>query len=541
MKRWLLTVFCLICMLMNLLAFSVSAETSGDCGDNATWSLSDTGVLTISGSGAIRDYIYEGANLWPLIKAPWRDYAFEVKKVVINSGITSIGDNAFCCLPNLTSVSIPSTVTVIGRAAFCDDTSLNNVVVPDSVKTIEQSVFKNCSSLTDITLSTNLTTLGESAFDSCGKLGSITLPPNLSCISYSTFAHCGSLKSITIPEGVTVIHNFAFGYSGLTSIKLPESLQKIAPNAFTASNLTQITIPANVTQINQDAFARCYSLERIQFVGSAPSFDSHVFNAITTTAYYPNGNSSWAEAVRQNYGGTVTWVAYCGSGHTWGQWKTEKEATCAETGLKVRSCAQCDMTEEESIAKTAHQYTSVVTPPTCKDDGFTTHTCLACNASYTDSKTPAGPHAFGEWAAIKESTCLQKGSRQRSCIACNVQETEEIELSGHTYRDEVTAPSCTQEGFTTHICVVCEHTLVDTYTELTGHTYGEWVEIRAASWIAEGEQYRKCVDCAEEQTEVLSKLPINWGLVIGVIVAVVAVGAGCIVGIVVVKKKYCAK
>ena len=64
MKRRLLIGLCLICMLMNLLAFSVSAETSGDCGDNSTWSLSGGGVLTISGTGAIRDYIYEGANLW---------------------------------------------------------------------------------------------------------------------------------------------------------------------------------------------------------------------------------------------------------------------------------------------------------------------------------------------------------------------------------------------------------------------------------------------------------------------------------------------
>ena len=538
MKRRLLIVLCLLCMLMNLLVFSVSAEASGDCGDNATWSLSDDGVLTISGTGAVRDYIYEGASLWPLIKAPWRSHSSRVKKIVINSGITRIGDNAFCCLPNVTTVSIPSTVTVIGEAAFCDNKSLNNVIVPNSVTTIEKSAFKNCTSLTDITLSSNLTSLGGSAFKGCESLSRIALPQKLSAISHWTFAYCESLKSITIPEGVTEIQNFAFGYSRLTSIKLPASLQKIAPNAFYASDLTQITIPENVTEIMQDAFASCRSLKRVQFMGSAPSFDSHVFNTITTTAYYPKDNSSWTEAVRQNYGGTVTWVAYCGSGHTWGQWKTEREATCAKAGLKTRSCTQCDMTEEESISKIAHQYEAVVTPPTCTDDGFTTHTCKACKDTYKDSKTPAGTHAFGEWVVIKEATCLEKGSRQRSCIACNLQETEETELSGHAYRDEITAPSCKQKGFTTHICTVCDDTFVDTYTEITEHTYGEWTEVKCATWQEEGEQLRQCMACSEEQTEVLPKLPINWGLVIGIIVAGVAGVVGIIVAIVVLKKKH---
>lgn len=534
MKRRLLTGLCLICMLMNLLVFSVSAETSGDCGDNATWSLSDDGVLTISGSGAIRDYIYEGANLWPRIKAPWRGHSSKVKKIVINSGITRIGDNAFCCLPNVTSVSIPGTVVSIGQAAFCDDSSLDNVTIPNSVTTIEKSAFNGCRALSRITLPSNLKILEGKCFENCVKLANIELPNSITEIDAWTFAYCANLTNITIPEGVTSIKNFAFGYSGLTSIKLPESLQKIAPNAFNSSNLTQITIPANVTEIMQDAFVGCHSLKRVQFMGNAPSFDSHVFDTITTTAYYPNDNSSWTEAVRQNYGGTVTWVAYCGNGHTWGQWEIERETSCSKEGLTVRKCTQCDVTEEKSIAKTAHQYTETVIPPTCKDGGFTTHTCKVCKDTYKDSKTPAGTHAFGEWVTVKEATCLKKGSRQRKCITCDVQETEETELSGHAYRDEVTAPCCTQEGFTTHICTVCEHTFVDTYTKITEHAYGEWTEIKPATWWEQGEQRRQCMDCIEEQTEVLPKLPINWGMITGVIaVGIAVVGAA----IILIKKK----
>lgn len=540
MKRRLLIILCLLCMLMNLLTFSVSAETSGDCGDNATWSLSDDGVLTISGSGAIRDYIYEGANVWPLIKAPWRDYASRVKKVVVNSGITRIGDNAFCCLPNVTSVSIANTVTSIGEAAFCDMKALTQITIPESVVDVEKSLFNRCTALTTVKLPSGWKTLTGAMFKSCPALKSIDLPKGITEIQGTTFEASG-LTSLVIPEGVTSIQYAAFRYcSSLTTVKLPSSLKDIKNSAFDHAGITSIVFPANIQTIGR-AFFWCHDLKSIRFEGNAPQIDAYAFEDVTATVYYPKDNPTWTESVRKNYAGYLTWVSYCGNGHTWGAWKTEREATCAKAGLKTRGCTQCDMTEEESIAKIAHQYEAVVTPPTCKDDGFTTHTCKACKDTYKDSITPAGAHAFGEWVIVKESTCLEKGSKQHSCITCNVQETEETELSGHAYRDEITTPSCTQEGFTTHICTVCEHTFVDTYTEIAEHTYGEWTELKPATWREEGEQHRQCVDCAEEQTAVIPKCPINWGLIIGIIVAGVVVATGVIVAIVFLKKKHCTK
>lgn len=539
MKQRLLVVFCLLCMLMNLLVFSVCAASSGDCGDNATWSLSGDGVLTISGTGAIRNYIYEGANLWPDIKAPWRDNAAKVKKVVINSGITSIGDNAFCCLPNVTSVSIPNTVISIGRAAFCDMKALTEITIPESVKYKGENLFSGCSSLKEVNLPSGIGALSSGIFKGCSALRSIDLPEGVTSIT-GAFESSG-LESLVIPEGITVIGTSTFQYCGnLTTVKLPSSLQYIGMQAFTSSGITSIVFPANVQKIGR-SFVRCHKLKSIRFEGNAPEIDADAFDDVTATVYYPKENTTWTESVRKDYAGNLTWVSYCGNGHDWKPWQTERETTCAIAGLKTRSCTQCDMTEEELVARTAHQYEVTVTPPTCKKGGFTTHTCKVCKDTYKDSETPAGAHAFGEWVVIKESTCLEKGSRQHSCIACNAQETEETELSGHTYRDEVTAPSCTQEGFTTHICTVCEYTLVDTYTEITEHTCGEWIEIKSATWRKEGERQGRCVNCAEEYTEVIPKLPVNWGLIIGVIVVGVAVVGGCIVAIFIFKKKHDAK
>lgn len=539
MKRRLLIALCLLCMLMNLLVFSVSAETSGDCGDNATWSLSDDGVLTISGSGAIRDYIYEGANLWPNIKAPWRKDASKIKKVVISSGITRIGDNAFCCLPNVTSVSIANTVTSIGQAAFCDMKALTQITIPESVADIEKSAFKQCKSLKTVKLPGSMKILPEGMFEGCFALKSIDLPKGITEIQWSAFRGTG-LTSIVIPEKVTSIKASAFeNCIDLRTVKLPSGLKEIGMQVFSNSGITSIILPASIQSIGR-AFVWCHSLKSVRFEGSAPQIDNYAFDDVTATVYYPKDNTTWTESVRKDYDGTLSWIAYCGNGHTWGPWKIERESTCAVSGLNVRRCTQCDMTEEESLAKTAHQYSSVVTPPTCKDDGFTTHTCIVCNASYIDNKTSAGLHAFGEWVIVEESNCLEKGKRQRDCIVCSLREEEEIEISGHAYRDEVTAPSCTKRGFSTHICTVCEHTVVDTYMEPTGHSYGEWMEIQSASWMAEGEQYRKCIDCAAEQTEIIPKLPINWWLVVGIVLVSIVIGAG-VVAIVVAKRKHCTK
>lgn len=549
MYRRLLTVFCLILFLTTLLVFPANAAKSGECGENATWTLSDSGVLTISGTGPMYDYIYTGYDPAFTERAPWRKDPSSVKKIVIEDGITRIGNNAFCLLEEVESVSIPNTVTSIGDAAFCGDKSLKSVNVPNSVTQMGASVFKECTGLKSATLSSGL-----------------------EFVSGSTFYLCVSLTSIIIPEGVTSIGNNAFFCSGLTSVQLPESLQTIRPGAFYACELKQITIPANVKEIYYDAFSDCSSLKKVQFMGSAPFIDSRAFDCDVFTAYYPFDDASWTEEVRQDYSGTITWVAYCGKNHSWGAWQTKTEANCGKTGLKIRTCAQCGMKQEETVPVTGqHQYETVVTPPTCRDEGFTTHICTVCNHTYTDSVTPVGTHTyedvvtaptctqegftthtctvcqhtkvdsytekvehtFGEWSIVKSATCIEKGIRQRFCVNCNAQESEGTELSDHNYRDVVTPPTCTQKGFTTHTCTVCEHTVVDGDTEMTAHTYGEWIEAKAASRKETGERYRQCINCSEKQTEMIPQLPVNRLALAGMIVggmAVVAAAVGLFAG-----------
>ncbi len=116
-------------VLLMLLASTASAQTSGSCGENATWSFdTESQTLTISGTGAMADY--NSSTM------PWEDLKANIQSVVINEGITIIGRSAFLGCANLNSVIIPESVTTIGQSAFMNCTSLS-ISIPKTVTTID--------------------------------------------------------------------------------------------------------------------------------------------------------------------------------------------------------------------------------------------------------------------------------------------------------------------------------------------------------------------------------------------------------------------
>ncbi len=122
---------------------------TGMCGDNLTWNYNtSTYTLTISGTGAMTDYSYASYNGVSVTTAPWKTYYNVMKTVVIQDGVTSIGDCAFYNCTSLTSVTIPDSVTIIGWAAFAGCTSLTSVTIPDSVTSIGEYAFINSPNVT---------------------------------------------------------------------------------------------------------------------------------------------------------------------------------------------------------------------------------------------------------------------------------------------------------------------------------------------------------------------------------------------------------
>ena len=252
MKKRLLSGLLVLCLIFSLLPVSAFADTvkSGKCGDNLTWTLDSEGILTISGTGDMYDYEYK--------KAPWFGDT-EITKIVVNSGVTSIGACAFggCTAHNL-AVTLPDGVRSIGKYAFYNCRFLNSITLPDGVETIGDYAFGECEYLKTITLPEGLKNIGDFAFYWCRYLGSIKFPESLISIGRNAFEFCNTIAEIVIPDSVTSIGYYAFSYCDkLTSVVLPSGLEEIKDYTFYGSKLKSIDIPDSVTGIGEYAFYGC--------------------------------------------------------------------------------------------------------------------------------------------------------------------------------------------------------------------------------------------------------------------------------------------
>ena len=273
---------------------SETIVASGTCGDNLTWKLDDEGTLTISGKGAMTEWVNSDS-------APWKTYSNTINKVVIQPGVTSIGGHAFSKCKNLTSITIPEGVTSIGSDAFSGCRSLTSITIPEGVTSIGEYAFYACENLKSITIPKSVTSIGNYAFGGCSSLTSITIPEGVTSIEDGVFYKCSSLTSITIPESVTSIGWYAFqGCSSLTSITIPEGVTSIGKNEFSGcKNLTSITIPEGVTIIEAEAFRGCSSLTSITIPEGVTSIGAGAFRGCSslTSITIPEGVTSIEDSV----------------------------------------------------------------------------------------------------------------------------------------------------------------------------------------------------------------------------------------------------
>ena len=180
----------------------------GRCGNNLTWLLKHDGTLVVSGNGDMRNYYSDGVTNG----APWNTYREQINAVVLEPGITSIGNYAFTKFDNLTDIQIPDSVTSIGEWAFYDCGNLTGVKIPACVASIGERAFYKCKGLTRADISAS--NVGNYAFYNCTGLTSVTIQDDVHSIGDYAFADGSKLTSISIPTSVTQIGKGAFFSSG---------------------------------------------------------------------------------------------------------------------------------------------------------------------------------------------------------------------------------------------------------------------------------------------------------------------------------------
>ena len=295
MKKTVRYLFMLLvlCAAAVLAAHAHAEMPGGRCGENLFWSLdTDTGVLTVSGTGGMADYSgYKYNGVYLDSPAPWMEHQPYIKTVIIEDGITRIGQNAFNGCAALTGITIPKSVTVIGGRAFKGCTSLTEITLSKGVTAIEDSAFLNCGAIERIDLPDGLISIGQTAFSSCKALTSITIPNSVTDIHFAAFADCSRLTNVTLSNSLSSIEPSVFSdCTSLTGVAIPESVLVIHENAFyNCAALTGITIPESVASIGHSAFKGCAALTDIVLPPSVTSIGRRAF---ANTAFYMN-NANW--------------------------------------------------------------------------------------------------------------------------------------------------------------------------------------------------------------------------------------------------------
>ena len=225
--------------------------TSGSCGANLTWKL-DGETLTISGTGDIEDFAFES-----------NDESFSI--VVIEEGVTGIGENAFWGKQKLSKIIMPDTLTSIGDRAFLFCHNLKSVIISKSLKTIGEQAFESCKNLNNIALPNTMESIGDRAFSCCDSLESIVIPEEVDNIGQGVFGGCTNLTTVVLPTMLKTIPDGLFSdCSSLTNIQIPERVSEIGSSSFrNCSSLKDITIPERVTEIDYSAFEGCSSIKSI--------------------------------------------------------------------------------------------------------------------------------------------------------------------------------------------------------------------------------------------------------------------------------------
>jgi len=366
---------------------------NGTAGD-LKWTLTGGGVLTISGNGAIPNYSVNDEYL-----PGWNDYSTYINTIVIEEGVTGIGDYAFYQSKAM-GVYIPNSVISIGQSAFYG-AGIVSVTIPGSVETIGDDAFRKCENLTSATVSEGVKSIGERAFHSCTSLAYIDFPSSIASVGSGAFTSCSAMTRVRFMPGtgkVTIGDSLFFQCWRLGDVTLPQTLTRIGDEMFhSCSSLMKLYIPATVTEIGNSAFNSCRVLRTISFGGSETQWNA-------TADAYLRGSL-------QSIGATV-------------EFDIEFENPFAPIPDDPGDLIPEEPTPTVHKHSWAEEWTS--------NETYHWHECIAKDCPLVDnsSKNDYGEHSYSDWVIDTAATASQDGSKHRKCIVCSYIQTSNIPATG---------------------------------------------------------------------------------------------------------------
>ena len=514
MKKTLSLVLSLVMVLSVLTAIPFTAHAITEYSYTQDSSLGgNTFRYTLSGNEAT-------ITGFTALSAGTTDKSITIPSIMNGNTVVEIGEGVFDGNENIESVSIPASVKTInsyafnlcfglssvtfasdselitiGEAAFAS-TAISSITLPSKLQYITENAFEYCENLTSVTIPNSTKTIFGGAFANCTNLSTVTIGSKVSDIKSGAFTGCVALSSISVDSanetyssasGVlynkdkTTLILYPQGKSN-TGFELRDETTTIADYAFEGNTALQqllINSDSSLVSIGVGAFRGCSSLKSIMDIpDSLTTIGDEAFKGVANNLYVQSAcdHPLVASAIIQGVS-TRTWdMNHSGKG----QYTVNENvvpATCTEDGTydEVVRCSGCD-TEFSRTARTVdelgHDYNDVLTAPTCTEQGYTMYTCSRCDDSYIGNYVDALGHTEVIDKAVA-ATCTKTGLTQGShCSVCGTVITAQktVDELGHDYNDVLTAPTCTEQGYTMYTCSRCDDSYIGNYVDALGHT-----------------------------------------------------------------------
>ncbi len=434
-------------------------------------------VLTISGQGTL---IAKGAE--------WETLRDETAFVVIEEGVSAIGDGVFRNFESLEQVTIASTVTSIGEDAFFGCTLLAMVEVSDLSSWCEiefagiysnpacyaKRIFMDGEIVTTLEIEEGTTSIGAYAFYRFGGLRRVSIPASVTSIGENAFYGCTKLASVKFSDNGSLqeIGEYAFyGCGAIKSITLPQGTEEIGASAFASCvSLEEVILPRTLKVVRERLFYECRSLRFVQMFDSISVIEANAFSYTGIEEIAFCGSAEQWEAVRREENWIYGMV---------GSYKVCRHGDWISEGAETHktACAYCEETESQP-----HNWDEgiVVREPSHTETGTKRVSCVDCGE--TKIEILGEVHELGNWIDQIEPTCMDAGvlghyacAECGKCFDANKKPLTSVSVNALGHRDD---PSDND-----HLCDVCGG-IVGT------HVFGAW-------GVHDGAQHKGECDCGE--------------------------------------------
>lgn len=507
----------------------VSAATSGEAGKSVKWSYdTSTNTLTLTGTGAT--YNFRATNLGTNKKVPWSDYTKTMTKVVIEEGITDLGQYAFYNCVALTSVSLPSTLKTIGGlgtmttsyGAFQACSALTSITLPNNLESIGNCAFKGCSALTSITFPDTMKNIDYGAFTECTALTTVTFGANDVDLGTAAFYNCTKIRTINW-GGITKIPAYGFyGYFG-SSVDFPETVTSIGFRSFAENyNLRSVTINNPDCVISTTGAGLTSGRSEVGSPFAGHQQEVTIYGHVGSTAQ--NFVETYTTDTTQHY----TFVSIDPCDHTETYENVLVPATCLAKGTLQHICSNCSaVVKTEDIEPTGHKYNEIERYDQTEENGhiYITEQCEYCQdvknivthartGNVDENGVPTSPRYVwvdGYYEYTNSATCTTPGTQKYVCTVegcyLSIDGMKEAGLMSQETYDLIQKYLANNE---TDIDSLYERFKLEkrptqeTFSASLGsHTVENWTVTKPATCTEDGEQKGKCSVCKKDVTETI--------------------------------------